>query len=87
MKRRIIYTILAILLGAGCMTAQKEEVPDNREAVVLSLEQASNLAKLLKLFPELPESGEIRQKLLENITVVNINSEVEYLMKMSSIAG
>ena len=133
MRKGIIYTILAILLGAGCMTAQKEEVPDNREAVVLSLEQASRLAKLplacmqtaypnklgqtlgskadigepqflhpvfygcfdwhsavhahwsliklLKLFPELPESGEIRQKLLENITAANIQTEIEYFMR------
>jgi len=40
-----------------------------------------SLVKLLKLFPGLPESGEIRQKLLENITAVNIKSEVEYFKR------
>lgn len=133
MKRGIIFAILTILLGAGCMTAQKEEVPYSREVVGLSLEEASRLAalplacmqttypnklgqtlgskadmgepqflhpafygcfdwhssvhahwslvKLLKLFPELPESGEIRQKLQENITAANIQTEIEYFMR------
>ncbi|RLD93079.1 MAG: DUF2891 domain-containing protein [Bacteroidetes bacterium] len=46
MKRGIIYTMLAILLGAGCTTGQTDEVPGNREVVALTPEQASHLAKL-----------------------------------------
>ena len=130
MKRGIIITMLAILLGAGCTTGQTDEVAGKMEAVVLTPEQASHLAKLplacmqtdypnklgqtlgskndmgeprnlhpafygcfdwhsavhahwslvklLKLFPELHESEEIRQKLQENITATNIMSEVAY---------
>jgi hypothetical protein len=34
--------------------------------------------KLLKSFPELEKAGEIRQKLKENLTAVNIQSELSY---------
>ena len=37
-----------------------------------------SLVKLLKIFPELEEATEIRQKLEENITAANIMSEVAY---------
>ena len=37
-----------------------------------------SLVKMLKLFPELNETAEIRQKLAENITAANIMVEVEY---------
>ena len=37
-----------------------------------------SLVFLLKSFPELEESGEIRQKLEENLSAVNILSEVDY---------
>jgi hypothetical protein len=39
------------------------------------------LVRLLKLFPDLPESIEIRKKLSENLTAVHIRKEVEYFSK------
>jgi len=46
MKRGIIYTMLVILLGAGCTSSRTEEVADKGEALTLTLEQASRLAAL-----------------------------------------
>jgi len=46
MKRGIIITLLAILLGAGCTSGQKDDVAGNREAMILTIEQASRLAVL-----------------------------------------
>ena len=46
MKRGIIITMLAILLGAGCTSGQTDEVAGKMEAVVLTPEQASRLAAL-----------------------------------------
>jgi hypothetical protein len=39
------------------------------------------LIRLLKLFPDLPDSKEIRQKLSQNITAANILQEVNYFRK------
>jgi len=40
-----------------------------------------SLVKLLKSYPELPESGEIRKKLQENMSSENILSEVDYFKR------
>ena len=37
-----------------------------------------SLVSLLKMFPHLPEAGEIRQKLKENLSAENIQSELDY---------
>ncbi len=46
MKRGIIITISAFLLGAGCTTGQADEVAGNREALTITIEQAKRLAAL-----------------------------------------
>lgn len=40
-----------------------------------------SLVMLLKVFPELEEATEIRQKLQENIRAANIQTEIEYFMR------
>ncbi len=42
------------------------------------------LVKLLKEFPELPEAGEIREKIGDNITAENISKEVGYFSEESN---
>ncbi len=46
MKRGMIFTMLAILLGAGCTSSQTDEVAGNKVALTLTIEQASRLAAL-----------------------------------------
>jgi hypothetical protein len=41
------------------------------------------LVRLLKQFPDMPEAGEIRRKLNENLTAENIAGEVDYLARES----
>ncbi len=41
------------------------------------------LVRLLRQFPDLPEGEEIRRKLGENLTIENIQGEVEYFVKAS----
>jgi hypothetical protein len=40
-----------------------------------------SLVKLLKIFPELEEAPEIKKKLKENISAINIQSELEYFKR------
>ena len=46
MKRGIIITFMAILLGAGCTTVQTDKLKGNREALTLTFEHASRLAAM-----------------------------------------